>query len=129
MTFSEKGTIAAALVGATMLLSIAPVSASPLVSGSSMKAIKSQSDNASVVTDVRHRRGNAGAAFARGVAGAIIGGIIASQARPYPDYYYPYYAPYPAYGGGIAYCARRFRSYDPYSMTYLGTDGYRHPCP
>jgi hypothetical protein len=29
----------------------------------------------------------------------------------------------------VAYCARRFRSYDPRSGTYLGKDGYRHPCP
>ena len=30
---------------------------------------------------------------------------------------------------GVNYCMRRFRSYDPYSRTYLGYDGYRHPCP
>ncbi|MGB8044731.1 MAG: BA14K family protein [Pseudolabrys sp.] len=24
---------------------------------------------------------------------------------------------------------QRFRSYDPGSGTYLGYDGYRHPCP
>lgn len=29
----------------------------------------------------------------------------------------------------IAYCASRYRSYDPVSMTYLGYDGRRHPCP
>jgi hypothetical protein len=29
-----------------------------------------------------------------------------------------------------AYCAQRFgSSYDPGSGTYLGNDGYRHPCP
>jgi hypothetical protein len=28
-----------------------------------------------------------------------------------------------------AYCAQRFRSYDPASGTYLGYDGMRHPCP
>jgi hypothetical protein len=28
-----------------------------------------------------------------------------------------------------AYCAQRFRSYDPGSGTYLGYDGQRHPCP
>ena len=60
--------------------------------------------------------------------------------RPYPSYYYPPpYAAYPpapppgyyGYGGGsaVAYCMRRFRSYDPRSGTYLGYDGYRHPCP
>ena len=76
---------------------------------------------------MRYRHRNNGAAVAAGIAGLIIGGIIASQPQPY--YYDPYYQPYPAYSGGIAYCARRFRSYDPYSMTYLGNDGYRHPCP
>ena len=29
----------------------------------------------------------------------------------------------------IAYCARRFRSYEPDSQTYLGRDGRRHYCP
>jgi BA14K-like protein len=31
--------------------------------------------------------------------------------------------------GVVAYCARRFKSYDPGSGTYLGYDGLRHPCP
>jgi BA14K-like protein len=29
----------------------------------------------------------------------------------------------------VAYCSRRFRSYDPDTGTYLGYDGLRHPCP
>ncbi len=82
------------------------------------------------VIEVRHR---AGAAVAGAVAGGIIGGIIASQGGfGYPPTYpYPYYQPYPIYPGNpaIGYCMSRFRSYDPYSMTYLGYDGYRHPCP
>jgi hypothetical protein len=50
-------------------------------------------------------------------AGAIIGGAIAAgQANA-------------AAQQNAAYCAQRFRSYDPASGTYLGTDGYRHPCP
>ena len=36
---------------------------------------------------------------------------------------------YPVYSDAVAYCMRQFRSYDPYSMTYLGYDGRRHPCP
>ena len=35
-------------------------------------------------------------------------------------------------GGGdesVAYCMQTYRSYDPRSGTYLGNDGYRHPCP
>ena len=32
-------------------------------------------------------------------------------------------------GGSVAYCAQRFRSYDPASGTYIGYDGIRHSCP
>jgi hypothetical protein len=40
------------------------------------------------------------------------------------------YAPGYAYGGrDDAYCAQRYRSYDPASGTYLGFDGVRHSCP
>lgn len=76
-----------------------------------------------------HRRNNVGGALAAGAAIGIIGGIIASQAQP--RYYEP--APVyraPAYGGDVhAYCFSKFKSYDPESGTYLGYDGYRHPCP
>jgi len=67
-------------------------------------------------------------------AGAILGGLLAA-----PYYYgggpYYYYAPGPGYyygppsGDAVAYCMQRFRSYDPRSGTFLGNDGYRHPCP
>jgi len=74
------------------------------------------------------------------LGGAILGGALAA---PYyygaPYYGAPYYPPAaygpgyysgPAYGGdGAAYCAQRYRSYDPASGTYLGHDGVRHPCP
>jgi BA14K-like protein len=64
--------------------------------------------------------GSAAAAGALGLAtGAIIGGAIAqSQAQAAP-----------VYGGNAAYCAQRYKSYDPASGTYLGYDGMRHPCP
>jgi hypothetical protein len=29
----------------------------------------------------------------------------------------------------VAYCAQRFRTYNPASGTYMGSDGMRHPCP
>jgi BA14K-like protein len=79
---------------------------------------------------------NNGAGIAAGIIGGMImGGIIASQPHYYPPYYYSPYAYYPAYrpyplgGAAVAYCAQRFKSYDPYSMTYLGYDGHRHSCP
>jgi hypothetical protein len=56
----------------------------------------------------------AGAAVAAGIAGLAIGGALAAQAQSQ---------------NSVAYCEQRFRSYDPASGTYLGYDGYRHPCP
>lgn len=89
--------------------------------------------------------GNFGAGVAAGVAGAAIGGALASQAYYGGPGYYgggpAYYddqsyddggvvAEVPAAGGGdVAYCMQTYRSYDPRSGTYLGYDGYRHPCP
>ena len=87
----------------------------------------------SVTHSVQWRGGGWGAPVAGGlIAGAIIGGALAA---PYgPGYYGPGYgAPPVAYGpppgDAIAYCMQRFRSFDPASGTYLGNDGYRHPCP
>ncbi|HXH47367.1 MAG TPA: BA14K family protein [Bradyrhizobium sp.] len=85
-----------------------------------------------------HRRGGFWPGFA---AGAAIGGIgsyayYGSGYGYYDDPYdYGYYdEPSVAIvqdGGGdsAAYCAQRFKSYDPASGTYLGYDGKRHPCP
>ncbi len=76
-----------------------------------------------------YRRGGGGAGVAAGVIGGMmLGGMLAG-----PRYYG--YAPGPAYGPGygggdaVGYCMRRFKSYDPRSGTYLGYDGFRHPCP
>ncbi|WP_027530881.1 BA14K family protein [Bradyrhizobium sp. WSM3983] len=85
-----------------------------------------------------HHRGGFWPGFA---AGAAIGGL-GSYAYYGGDYYNdPYYddsyyddsatvAVVPDSGGdSSAYCAQRYRSYDPASGTYLGYDGLRHPCP
>jgi hypothetical protein len=81
-----------------------------------------------------HRGNNTGAIIGGLVAGALIGGAIASAQRGYaaPPGYTTYgYAP--RYAGpssdAVGYCMSRFKSYDPRSGTYLGYDGYRHPCP
>jgi hypothetical protein len=58
--------------------------------------------------------GNAGAVAAGAALGLFLGAVIATEAQRQQ---------------AIEYCARRYRSYDPESMTYLGRDGYRHPCP
>jgi BA14K-like protein len=119
-----------------------PVSALPLSPAAGGAALTAQLDQATPVVQVRSRR-RGGDVAAGIVGGMILGGIIASQRpyyydyppyyyRPYRSYYYPAYRPYYRsypYDPAIAYCMRRFRSYDPYSMTYLGYDGFRHPCP
>ena len=73
----------------------------------------------------------------RGVGAALLGGAILGGMLAAP--YYTATAPTPTspalvhgpgYGGNaVAYCMQRFRSYDPGSGTYLGFDGFRHPCP
>ena len=85
-----------------------------------------------------HRHGGFWPGFA---AGAAIGGLgsYAYYGGGYYDdpYYYgdsyydePSVAVVPDSGGdSVAYCAQRFKSYDPASGTYLGYDGQRHPCP
>ena len=92
-----------------------------------------------------YRHGGGGGFIPGAVAGAIIGGAIASAPYGYyggPGYYAPGYyddqyydsgpvvvAPAPVGDDAVAYCMQTYRSYDPRSGTYLGYDGYRHPCP
>jgi hypothetical protein len=87
--------------------------------------------------------GGGGGGFIPGaIAGAVIGGVIASTPYGYggPVYAPGYYgdgddgvvAVAPAPSGGddsVAYCMQTYRSYDPRSGTYMGNDGFRHPCP
>lgn len=63
------------------------------------------------------RGSGVGAAVGIGVGAAIIGGAIAASAAEQQR------------RDAINYCAQRYRSFDPQSMTFLGKDGYRHPCP
>ena len=91
----------------------------------------------------RHRGGGF---FPGAVAGAVIGGALASSYAYYggsgyygSDYYDDGYyddgavvAAVPAPVGGddaVAYCMQTYQSYDPASGTYLGYDGLRYPCP
>jgi len=67
-----------------------------------------------------------GGGFGGGIVGGIIGGVIGGAiARPYYDQQ-PYYAPQ---FDPVAYCAQRFRSYNPATGLYFGYDGQYHPCP
>src|SRR5271166_3529153 len=79
------------------------------------------------------------------VAGALVGSALAAPYYYGPGPYYPYYpSPYyppapagyyapgsgpPPAGDAVAYCEQRFRSYNPKTGLYIGTDGHLHPCP
>jgi hypothetical protein len=85
----------------------------------------------------RHWRGP-GYGFGAGLALGALGSSYYYSDPYYYDDSYAYapdayvgddqYAVAPA-GDDAAYCAQRFKSYDPASGTYLGYDGERHPCP
>lgn len=135
-----------ALLAAFIPLLALPAAAAPLAPSSTL-----QNATALSVEQVQYRHGGrgyrrVGPGIGLGIAGALIGGAIIGATQPsypyyrrggyyaYPSYYPGYYpgyaavAPYPI-GDAVAYCMRRFRSYDPMSGTYLGFDGYRHACP
>lgn len=136
MNKSSKAMLVA-LIATTPWL-VAPVSAAPVTAPLMLRNAVAPS-----VETVQYRRGwrggyrgGAGIGVGAGIAGALIGGAIIGATQPYgyygygPGYYGPaYVAPAPYVGDAVSYCAQRFRSYDPYSGTYLGYDGLRHPCP
>jgi hypothetical protein len=86
-----------------------------------------------------HHGGGGGALIGGAIAGAVIGGALAAQGGYGPGYYGPgpgYYddgpvavAPAPGGDDAVGYCMQTYRSYDPRSGTYMGNDGFRHPCP
>lgn len=132
----SSGVLLAATVVATVW-TVAPAAAAPIGS-----LLVLQNAVGAPVETVRYRRGY-GPAIGLGIAGALIGGAMIGATQPYGYYGHPGYYGYPGYygpayvaapppyagGGAVAYCAQRYRSYDPYSGTYLGYDGHRHPCP
>jgi hypothetical protein len=116
---------------------VAPAAAAPIASPLMLQGAVGPS-----VETVQYRRGwrggyRGGAGIGLGIAAALIGAAIIGATQPYgyygysPGCYGPAYVAAPPYVGGdaVAYCQQRFQSYDPYSSTYLGFDGLRHPCP
>jgi hypothetical protein len=63
--------------------------------------------------------------FAADPWSAAIGAAGIFGSTPTSNYYYPPQLP----AGDQTWCARRYRSYDPASGTYLGHDGMRRRCP
>lgn len=60
------------------------------------------------------------------------GWVRVSRRYCYSDGHYEprrVYRAAPVYSDAVRYCMRRYRSYDPESGTYIGFDGYQHPCP
>jgi len=121
--------VVASLVAALLIGSTAAASAAPL---SPAMAAGTQTHPVDGITNVqwrghhhhrwhgdhwRHRHYGYGWGPAIGglAAGAIIGSAIANSNA--------------AAGNAVGYCMNRFKSYDPASGTYLGYDGFRHPCP
>jgi len=59
-----------------------------------------------------------GPAIGLGIGAAIVGGAIAASA-----------AEEARRRDAVGYCMRRYRSYNPETMTYIGKDGYERSCP
>lgn len=148
--------VAAALAGGALFA--LPASASPLAPATSAMA-STQAGNDLVQTVQYRRYGygpryyggyRRGPAVGAGVAAGIIGGALAAGALaappPPPVYYYPepvyvappvvYAPPVPrAYGysvedtDAVAYCSRRFKSYNPETGTYIAARGVIRACP
>lgn len=71
-----------------------------------------------------------GDAVAAGVIGGLALGAMlgAAASAPPPPPPAAYYEPDDGDDEWLAYCASKYRSFDPASGTYLGYDGLRHPC-
>jgi hypothetical protein len=120
---------AAVLAGTTTLALSLPASSAPLMNDTILSSAAATSNNIENVQYYRrgygyrggygHRHhGGGGTAAGIGIglaAGAIIGGAIAASSAQAQQ--------------NAAYCAQRYRSYDPRSGTYLNNDGNRYPCP
>jgi hypothetical protein len=130
---------AMALVAASIASCAGAAAAMPIADGLALKS-------AAPAPVEQVRWGGHGWGWGGFAAGAILGGALLAPHYYAPGPYSygpgPYYAPAPAYvepqpyydddpsdGDPVGYCMQRFRSYDPRSGTYLGYDGYRHPCP
>jgi hypothetical protein len=136
---SMRKTIAASLAGLILVSAAAPALAMPAVGVA--PAVMRASDSG-LLQEARwhgrrggyhsrrhyhhhHDNNNWGGVAAAGVLGLATGAIIGSAAaRPAPPP--AYYAP-PS-SDWAAYCASKYRSFDIRTGTYLGYDGYRHPC-
>ncbi len=115
----------ALLVGSTALSFALPANSAPLMTGQASLTASAPSTVDTVQYRgwhghggyYHHHHGDGTGALIGGLAaGAIIGGAIAAgQANAAAQQHQ-------------AYCAQRYRSYDPGSDTFLARDGNRYPC-
>ena len=120
-------TLTAALLCASAFAWPSPGAAVPLGTTAGSIPALAQAQQDSMVIQVQRRRGRVGrgggggvgAGVAAGIIGAVIGGMIVNEAARQQE----------ATDEAVAYCMRRFRSYDPSTGTYMGRDGQPHPCP
>ncbi|MEN5083385.1 BA14K family protein [Bosea sp. TWI1241] len=139
-----KTTIAAAAVAGAFALA-APASAAPLAP---VTAAVAQSGGQGLVETVQYRRYygprygyygpryryNRGAAVGAGIAAGALGALAAGALlAPGPVYAEPVPPPPRVYvspdADAIAYCSRRFRTYDPETGTYIANGGIVRYCP
>jgi hypothetical protein len=134
LEFSMKSThLLLVAVLAVAPLATGPASALPLSSTS--HGVTASSASSVQMIDYRRgyagRRGSGGRNVGLGIAAAIIGGVVISQAARANNYSGGYYERrYRASGSSAAqHCADTYRSFDWDSGTYMGYDGERHVCP
>lgn len=140
-------TLAVAAILAAGAALAAPASAAPM--GPASAAVAAGKAEPGLVQNVQWRRYGyygpgyygyrRGPAVGAGIAAGVIGGALAAGALAAPPVYaYPapvYGAPAPAYGysvedvDAVAYCSRRFRSYNPETGTYIAKGGVVRACP
>jgi hypothetical protein len=128
-----------ALTGACLLGTTFPASAEPLSRPQALPDVHKTYPSESY-SQYYYRRGwgprpyyyygrDNGSAVAAGVAGlaagALIAGAIANQAQAQPAAPPP---PGTVSPSVAAYCARKYRSYDPASGTFLANNGMRYVC-
>lgn len=129
MTKTVTGALGAALLGATLLATAIPAAAEGVRAPNLTRVYPGEGYSQYYYYGGRryYRRGYNGGAAAAGVigglaAGALIGGAIASQgaqAGPLPKTQDPDF---------IAYCSRKYRTFDPIDGTFLARDGRRYEC-
>ncbi|HWV41999.1 BA14K family protein [Pseudorhodoplanes sp.] len=138
MSLSKLLSVSAGLSALALAAFLAPSAASAAPAATGLSALGAP--DRQLVQDVRwrgrpyygyHRHYGRDAAIAGGIIGGLaLGAAIAGAASAPPPP--PGYAPAPGYAppppDWIAYCASKYKSFNPATGLYLGYDGQYHPC-